>query len=55
MFYKQKEDELSMQGVTLKHPVCVFLTAYVTENFKKYAASFGVHHIYEKPILLEQL
>jgi hypothetical protein len=52
-FYKQKQD--NDNDVKLEEPIFVFLTAFMTVAFKKHLASFGVQHIYEKPIQKDQL
>jgi hypothetical protein len=36
-------------------PVYVFLTAFMTPTFKLHLTNLGIKHIYEKPILKEQL
>jgi hypothetical protein len=41
--------------LVLEPPIMVFLTAFATTSFKKHLFSFGVRHVYEKPITKEQL
>ncbi len=41
--------------MVLEPPIMVFLTAFATTSFKKHLFSFGVRHVYEKPITKEQL
>jgi hypothetical protein len=44
-----------MQGLTLVEPEYVFLTAYMSIQFKKHLQSKGVKKIYEKPLVDRQL
>ena len=39
----------------IEEPEFVFLTAYGTLNFKKHLSTYGVKHIYEKPISQNEL
>ena len=52
-FYKQQQQ--NENDVKLEEPIFVFLTAFMTAAFRKHLASFGVEHIYEKPIQKDQL
>jgi len=44
-----------MYGLTLVEPEYVFLTSYMSIQFKKHLQSKGVKKIYEKPLVDRQL
>lgn len=52
-FYERQKEIHS--DVEIIEPVYVFMTAYMTPTFKGFLKSQGINHIYEKPILKEQL
>ena len=43
------------QKIKVIEPIFIFLTAYASTSFIKHAKSQGVTHIFEKPLLQEQL
>ena len=43
------------QKIKVIEPIFIFLTAYASTSFTKHAKSQGVSHIFEKPLLQEQL
>ena len=54
-FYDSEKQRLARQGLTLVEPEYVFLTAYMSIQFKKHLQSKGVKKIYEKPLVDRQL
>lgn len=50
--FARKAKEL---GYALHLPKVVFLTAYISNNFKSHLKGMGQHEIYEKPLLGSQL
>jgi CheY-like chemotaxis protein len=52
-FYATKQAQLA--GVAVQAPKIVFLTAFTTPQFRKFANDNGVDEVYEKPMQIEEL